>query len=320
MIRRLTMQLPAWARPDHPVIRYVLGTQTRISWRSWLTQVFAAFLILVIAFFLSHYSQDNQGIGQSHSEKLMNFIFWPTILGQIALSVSALVYTSSAISSEKRRQNWDNLRATHSGAGLTLRAQWSAAVFYRLAGLLTAIYLVRLAVIGLLIYDLTAFKGEYLTYLIGSITPEIPIGVGILLLALTMTASFILPLTGLGLDAAFGLLVSTFITQRVFVAMFQVIFGLARFALAGGLIALMVWASDPLNAASEVGRGAVAVGMGAWGDWGLRYLHLAYTGELWATIPYSVFLGAALLVVGFVQALLTDGFLSLAIRRAEKRE
>lgn len=320
MIRRLTMQLPAWARPDHPVIRYVLGTHTRISWRNWLTQLFGAFLVLALAFATVRFTQEGQGVGQSISEQVMAFVFWPTVVGQMALSVSALIYTSSAISSEKRRQNWDNLRATHSGAGLTLRAQWSAAVFYRLSGLLTAIYLVRLVVIGALIYDLTAFRGEYLNYLIGSITPEIPIGIGILLLALTMTASFILPLTGLGLDAAFGLLMSTFVTQRVFVAMFQIIFGLARFALAAGLIGLMVWVTDPLNGATEIGRGAAALGMGSFGDWGLRYLHLAYVGELWATLPYGVFLGAGMLVIGFLQALLTDGFLSLAIRRAERRE
>jgi uncharacterized membrane protein (DUF485 family) len=320
MIRRLTTQLPDWARPDHPVIRYVLGTQMSISWRGWLTQLFAAALALAGAYIFARFTPEGLGEGASLSEQFMTAIYWPTVLLQVALSVSALVYTTSAISGERRRQNWDNLRATHSGAGLTLRAQWSAAVFYRLSGLLTAIYLVRLAAVALLVYDLTAFRGEYLNYLIGAVTPDVPIGVGIILLALLMTASFILPLTGLGLDAAVGLLISTFVNGRVFVAMAQILFGLARFALAAGLIGLMVWTGDPFNGASALGRGAAALGMGSFGDWGLRYLHLGYSGEIWAAVPYSLLLGAALLVISFVQAALTDLLLAWAVRRAERRE
>lgn len=318
MIQRLTMQLPPWARPDNPVIRYVLGTQSQITWRAWITQVFAVFIALLISAFASRVSQ--QEVGQSASEVAMNIVFWPTVLVQVVLSISALVYTSSAISAEKRRQNWDNVRATRSGAGLTLRAQWSAAVFYRLSGLLTAVFLVRLLCIGLLVYDLTAFRGEYLNYLIGAVTPEVPIALGVLLLALTMTASFILPLTALGLDAALGLLLSTFLTQRVFVVMGQVILGVARLMLSVGLIALMVTATDPMINSTTALRGAAMLGMGAFGDLGLRYLHLAYLGELWATVPYAVFAGAALLVIAFIQALLTDGILTLAVRRAERRE
>ena len=48
-----------------------------------------AWVVVLIAFFISEYSQQTPGLGVSFSEKLMNFIFWPTVLGQIALSVAA---------------------------------------------------------------------------------------------------------------------------------------------------------------------------------------------------------------------------------------
>lgn len=318
MFQRLAMQLPPWARPDTPVIRYVMGTQSPFSRRAWLTQLVAALVALVVAAVVITLTAPE--MGQSLSERVMTIVFWPTVLAQAALSVAALVYTSSAISAEKRRQNWDNLRATGNGAALALRAQWSAAVFYRFSGLMTAILLVRVLLVGLIVYDLTAFRGEYLNYLIGAVIPEVPILAGVVLLALTMTACFILPLTGLGLDAALGVLLSTLVSGRVFVALAQIVFGVLRFVITFGLIALLVYATDPTLNVSEGVRGLAMLGMGAFGDLGLRYLHLAFLGELWATVPYAVLIGAALLVVAFMQALLTDGLLAWSVRRAEKKE
>ena len=47
------------------------------------------------------------------------------------LSIAALTSTSSFVSDEMRRQNWDSLRATEHGAEMSMRARW-VAVFYRL--------------------------------------------------------------------------------------------------------------------------------------------------------------------------------------------
>lgn len=318
MLQRLALQLPAWARPNHPAIRYVLGAQGRISRRALLVQLFIALIVLAIAFIIG--SNIPVELGQSLSERLMNIVFWPLFVIQILISVTAIVYTSGAIGSEKGRQTWDNLRATHSGTGLTLRARWSAAVFYRLTGLISAIYLIRLVLVGTIVVDLTAFRGEYLNHLTGGITPELPVIAGVLLLALFMTASFVLPLTAIGFDAAFGLLVSTFVRGRIWVVMTQIFMAALRAGLAIGMVAFLIWATDPITEASAEVELLSMIGFGAFGDWGLRYLHLAFIGELWATVPYSIFVGAALLVVAFGQALLTDGILAWAIRRAERRE
>jgi hypothetical protein len=320
MIRRLTTQLPAWARLENPALRYVLGTQRVFTWRGFFSILLATVIIVVgVAVFGIVTQQD---LGQSLSEQLMNILFWPTVFAQVVLSIMAILYTTSAIGAEKRRQTWDKLRTTGSGTGLTLRAQWSAAVFYRPAGLLAVVYLVRLVLVGALVYDLTAFRGDYLAYLTGPITPEIPVVLGVVTLALVMTASFVLPLTGMGLDAALGLLASTFVTERIWVVMVQIILVIARVAITAVMMMLMIIMMETVGG-GDMGlpqSWLVLVGFGAFGDWGLRYLHLAFLGEVWALIPYSVLLGLALLAAAFVQALITDGLLAFAIRRAERRE
>jgi hypothetical protein len=70
---------------------------------------------------------------------------------------------------------------------------------------------------------------------------------------------------------------------------------------------------------SELGSWLLMGGYAGLGDWGLAYLNLGYYGEVWATVPYGIFIGLALLVFSMIQAALTDGILALAIRQAERK-
>ncbi|MBE0690222.1 MAG: hypothetical protein IH587_08905, partial [Anaerolineae bacterium] len=58
---------------------------------------------------------------------------------------------------------------------------------------------------------------------------------------------------------------------------------------------------------------------GALGDWGLYFLHLSSFGEVWAIVPYGIFLGLALMLFALVQAFLADRLLLWAIDRAQSR-
>ncbi len=321
MLQRLNHQLPPWAQPDAPSLRYLLGRPQPSTWRRVLQALgLGAVIGLVgLAFVVL---QPNIDLGRSLSEQVLNLIFWPIVGVQLGMNVAAMVITSSAITTEKRKDNWDNLRATPGGVDLTLRAHWSAAVFYRLWRLLGLVYLARGVLLALLLYDLTAFRGEYLNYLTGGIVPETPLLLGGLLMALTITASFVLPLTSLGLDASVGLLAATIFRQRVFVGLIQVVLGVMRVSLALGAMVIFVTLTDvttSLGAPPEAGWAAM-LGLGVLGDGGLRFLHAATLGQLWQTIPFGIYIGAALLLAAVVQAGLADLLLRWAVHRAERME
>jgi hypothetical protein len=321
MIRRLTTQLPPWARTSHPVLRYELGKQRQTTRTRRILNALVIVVGLAVLYgggYLLATNFGQQAAGQNLTEEVANIVFWPTLILQVFLRIGALTLTAGAVSEEKRRQTWDNLRATQSGAELALRTRW-AAVFYRLRLPLTIVTLVRIILIAGILYDLTAFQGRYLDLIINGVIPETPLFLAAILLALLMTASLLLPLTGLGFDAALGLLISTGAQQRTYSAILQILVVLIRVALVIGL----VYAADQFRLGLlPVQDGLSLVLMLAFaaiGDWGLAFLHLGFYGEIWATVPYGIFLGLGLLIFSMIQAALTDWILALAIRRAERK-
>jgi len=328
MMQRLTTQVPVWMRPDHPILRYALGNPKReISTRARFTRRFA-FIALVALLILSGYLianavLDENPLDQPVSEMLINVLFWPAFVLQVILQVIVMAMTINTVGDEKRRQTWESLKTTVSGASLALRARWSAVVFYRVGGLLSVLVLVRLVLVGGVLFDLTAFRGEYLNYLTGSIEPDVPLAAGIVLLALTMTASLLLPFTGVAFDASVGLLVSTLVQQRTYVVLAQIALTAVRVLIVGALlIGVTQFREGTLTPdATELGIWMLLFGFAVIGDWGLSLLYLGYYGaEVWAEVPYGILIGVAMLGFVVVQAALTDLIMSLAIRRAERSE
>ena len=70
---------------------------------------------------------------------------------------------------------------------------------------------------------------------------------------------------------------------------------------------------------TDPGAWALVGSFAAFGDWGMSFLNLGFFGEIWATIPFGIVLGLALLAFSLVQAALTDWLISLAVRQAERR-
>lgn len=320
MFQRLSVQLPPWARREHPVLRYGLGSARPSPRRRRYVRAFLYVMAAITLLLVGHLIATGglrHASGQNLTESLMAVLFWPSLVVQTAIRLGVLALTVSTVSEHIRRQNWDNLRATENGVELTLRARW-AGVFYQLRGLIGVLLLVRVILILGILYDLTAFRGGYLDRLLNGVTPEISVLVSVPLLAFLMTASLLLPLTGVGFDAAVGLLVSVAVRQRIYTALLQVILSLARVALVAGLAYAMTRLFNGQLALHEVLAWMLALAFGGMGDWGLAMLHLGFYGELWATIPYGIFLGAALLIFALVQAMLTDAILGYAIRHAER--
>jgi uncharacterized membrane protein YhaH (DUF805 family) len=303
-------------------VRYVLADSRQRSRRGAYWQF--ALCVMALALVIFAYGAVGQFDNLPLSQHAMNILYVPVVGVQVVLSIVALLLTMGAVASERRQQNWDSLRATPDGVSIVLRAHWAAAVFYRLRGLLAFAYVGRAVLIGFLAYDLTAFNGDYLNFLTGGITPEVPPLIGGLFMALSLAAAFVLPLTGLGLDAALGLLLATFVRSRVFISFAQVIViglrvcvTLAVFLL--GSVAVLIEA-DPMLGDSPLLNGIGIVLLNGLGDSGLYLLNGAALGDLWLTVPYALLLGVVLLGVALVQAALTEVLLRWAMRRAQRME
>ncbi|MBI5669510.1 MAG: hypothetical protein HZC41_16020 [Chloroflexi bacterium] len=320
MLSRLTGQLPAWARYDHPVTRYELGKTRLLPRRAQLLRAAGVILLGVLLFgggYIIATGFFQNPPGQNLTEAAMSILFWPLLVIQIVMQIAALALTVNTVAEQKRRQAWDNLRSTAGGVNLTLRIRW-ASVYYRLRGLLAVVVVVRLLLIFGILYDLTAFQGKYIDLLVNGITPEISPLVGALLLAFLMTASLLLPLTSLGLSAAIGLLFSVWIQQRTYSTLALIVGIFARTALA---VALLIGATQFIQGRLTIPDPAAWLLMGgfaAFSDWGMSFLNLGFFSEIWASIPFGIFLGVALLLFAILQSALTEWVLTLAVRLAER--
>src|SRR5690606_17795119 len=252
------------------------------------------------------------------TEAALAIVYWPLLALQAGLSVGAVLLTGSVVSEEMRRQTWDNLRATAGGAELTLRTRW-AAVFYKMRGILIVVTGIRALLIVGILYDLTAFQGRYLDLLINGIVPDVALPIAAMLLAFFMTASLLLPLTAVGLDAAVGLLISAYFQQRTYAVLAQILWiGFRVLLIAGLVFAANEFVTGNMET-SDAGAWALMSSFAAFSDWGLAFLNLGFYGEIWATIPFGVVLGLVLLAFSMVQAMLTDWLLAVAIRVAERK-
>ena len=320
MLRRLTPQLPEWARPDHPILRYEMSrNQGDKRRRNQFLLILLLGILLGSGGYLYATRFLQEPAGTSLTDSIWRILFFPTLFVQIVLNIAALLLGAHSVSEERRRQTWDNLRATEVGAELTLRTRW-VAVFYRLRGGILALLLVRVGLILGILYDLTAFRGDYLNMLTANIVPDVPIGVGVILLAISMTVGVLLPLTSIGLSAALGSIIAVVIKDRTYAATLQVILIALQLMIALGLLIAttqFVLGDLELNDALAL----LLIGsFNAFADWGLIWLQLGSAGAVWKSIPFSVLLGVGLLLFTMVQAMITDGVLGYAVRLSERRE
>src|SRR5260221_7438801 len=135
MMQRIYTQLPDFARPDNPVMRYVIFQRSKsMTRRSQIARGILTSLILIFTVLIGWVFATNFGKAALDSANPLDQIFLvlytPLVFIQLILSLIALGSTSSIIASEVQHGTWDTLKVTTSGTALTFRSRW-AAVFYR---------------------------------------------------------------------------------------------------------------------------------------------------------------------------------------------
>lgn len=345
MLRRLYAQLPAFARPDHPIMRYLLLREGRRASRGSvvLRGLGIAFVVALLPlggwliatrFGAQPIETDNR------FDAIYQTLYWALVALQILMRVSAMNATIGVIAAEERQQTWDTLKITTEGALLTLKARWAAA-FYRLLPVLIILILARALFVLIALYDLTTFQGKYIDILLSGTVPlgephlskdlaqSVGVTAGVIIAALGMTAALVAPFTALAFDAALGLLIGTLARTR-FASL------LGQLGLVLGRLLLTAWALwvgaaalslNPFGALNVALAGASPSPLAGWlgalfgvaeGDLGLTMLHFPYVGRMWVDYDYGVFIGVAFLGYVLLQAALANWLVGLAARRAAR--
>jgi hypothetical protein len=346
MIKFLFGELPPWAKQSNPLLRYDVHRHRAATNPNARIMRIAGWAIVLALLGLAGYFYATEGLTRSlqmpYTLDIWRAVFFPLLLIQIILRVAGFMMGVNAVSEDRRRQTWDNLRSTEMGAELSLRTRWVSILFYRLRGLLALTIGLRIVLVVGILYELTSMQGEYLTILTSRAAPSVPMELGVVLLAGLMTAFILMPITATGVDVALGLLISSRLRHRTYTGIAQILVGFLsvgttlvllwltlryllqfQFSPTGGTGSIL-WLVELLNAQPLALDGNAALALfGAFsilGDWGLIFSQLTRAGELWAEIPYSIYIGIAMLAITVIQVLLSEGMLRLATRFAERNE
>jgi hypothetical protein len=345
MFEQLYRQLPDFARPDHPVMRYLLLREGRRGGPGSRPLRILAFLFIIgILLILGYFIASDFGRGAIETSLPLDAVFlvlyWPLVFLQVLMRLIAFASTIGTIGAEVRTGTWDTLKITTDGATLTMKARWASA-FYRMWFILMVLVIARAIFIVVSLYNLYQYQGHYLDLLLSGtvplgqppITENTALPLGIVVVALGMTAAVIAPFTALAFDAGLGMLISTFARGRLAGALGQFMLILARILLTGwalwvGAAALSLspfvrtglgGALGPLDPQPASGWLGVFFGL-AEGDLGLTLLHLPHVGRMWADYDYGILIGVAALGYGLLQAALANFMIWWAGRRATRPE
>lgn len=310
-------QLPHWARPDHPMMRYVLGAR-RLSRTGLLLRVLA---ILAIAGLLA----GGYALARLAYEDLTyrEYLYYPLIGTQLILQLLAIAITTNAVALERQKGTWESLQITTVGAANAIRTRW-ALVFYRLRWPLAALFILRLGYIGLLLNDMTDFEGRAIDVRIIGIAPEVTLEVAVFLLAALISAAIMQPFVNIAFDAALGIIVGSVMHRRnVGILSTVVLMGL-RIAVTVGAVVLgsKIITADGTTAEildmSTQEAWARTLFMTLQGDTALRLLHLETLGNLWADLQNGIYIGGVVLAGVVLTAILANAMVLFSAWRAHK--
>ena len=318
MTRLIKWLLPQWAM--NPLLEYKwLHPRVDNSRRGFVMQMLALALSLAGAALIYASTTGLAGGSQSATRLVWQSLYFPTLLLQVLIMTVALPLGATAFDVQSQGNSWDNLRVTEIGAGLALRARWMGIV-YRLRAPIIAILLLRLILALGILSDLAAFGGNYVKMLSADAlasTADLPIS--LLLIALSLTASVLLPLPMIASFAALGILLGVAVRDRLFAAMVQILL----------VISLVVFVSSASYAVAQLLQGNLALpdmakfllflSYSGYGDWGLSLLQLGSLGAVWQRVPFGILSGLGLAGLLLTQALIADGMMWLAERLSEQQ-
>lgn len=321
--RYLFREYIEWAEHSKPLLRYEQSRNapdTRSQARFWrvIGSVGLLSVLLLIGYFFATNGLQTS-LDRPYSQSLWRLLIIPLFLMQVILQVAAFSLGISAIGAERRRQTWDNLRATERGTEISLQTRFPA-IFSQLFGYAAFIAIGRLLLLGAILYEVMSFQGDYLNLLSARSNPVVSLELGMILLGAFMTAFVLLPITATCLNIALGLFLSSWSRSRVTTGIFQILLIGLRF-LSASLLFYFSWQFAYGGIVLEPIPGlALLSSSAAFGDWGLLLSQLSLAGELWRTVPFSILIGFGLLLWVIAQVFLTQGLIKLAVRAAESHE
>lgn len=320
LTRLFYSQLPVWARPTHPMMRYALGYR-KLTLRDTLLRLLVAILgigvIVGAGYFYTQQTSDSNTI------TYREFMFYPLALLQLLAEILALALTVNSVALERQKGTWESLQVSLVGAATAVRTRW-ALVFYKLRWVLAAIVLGRLVYIGYLLDDMTDFEGRAIDVRIIGISPEVTLEVAVFLLTALITAALLLPFVAIALDAAVGMVVATLTQRRSAGVLTTLVLVGGRVLITGSALFLGDSILGPNGTKPEVVDMSTAEGWGRTllltlqGDLGLRLLNLEALGNLWSDLENGIYIGGVVLVGVILMAMIANGLVLFAAWRAAK--
>ena len=310
---------PQWAR--NPLLNYEwFHPRVDDTRRQFIMQLlFLGILLTGGAMFLDATTTGNLRTSQSATSALWGSLYFPALALQTLTAIAALLLGAAALDAQVQGNTWDNLRITESGAGLALGARWLG-ILHRLRAPIAAILLVRLLLALSILFDLSAFGGGYLKMLnADAATSAADWRVILPLIALSVTAGLLLPLSMIASFAALGILTGLAIKDRLFAAVAQILLVVTLLVfISAASLAVSLALQDKLTL-----PGAAAfllfLGYSSYGDWGLALLQLGSMGAIWQRAPFGILIGPGLAGLALTQAFMADGLMWLTQRLVERQ-
>src|SRR5689334_23156437 len=112
MLRRLYTQLPDFARPDHPIMRYtILREGRRQTRRAQLARIVLGAMLLLLLLVPGYQIATDVGRTTLDTANLIGkiylILYWPLVIVQIVMRIFAISSTSGVIAAEVQHGTWD---------------------------------------------------------------------------------------------------------------------------------------------------------------------------------------------------------------------
>lgn len=241
--------------------------------------------------------------GQNLTENIIEILLYPMLIIQTTLGVSALAITISVTGEGRVRETQAALSKNPDGDPHPLRDRWMS-VFHRLRPGLVFITVLRLVLIGWVLFDLAFSEGRSIALFADG--TSVSVLTASLWLFLSFVASLLMPFTLVAFDAAAGVFLSVVLKKRLHSLMFQVVELVLRTAFVVGVTWLTLGFVAGSHSLESWQAWLTVFGFSAFADWGFTLLHLGFVDAVWGTIPYGIFMAAALLVLGIGQVILAE--------------
>ncbi len=315
---------PFWARPTNIIYQHVRARLTTHPGRMWYVLRWSlglSVLAIVVILSATAFEQNHlSGLYQPGDWYIYNVLYVPLLIVQDITISLALLIGRGTLLHEYQPTTWEVFKVTSHGIGFVVRARW-ATIFYQLRWLLLVIMVSRLGLLGLMLVDLTGCYNCFGALSMTGIAPDVSPVFAVVLVAAFMTAAVLQILMSVGFNGALGIFIGIIFRKRVTSQLASVIILMTEIGLMGLALAVGQSALDrelTTHVSETTHPWGILLGLGAWGDQGLRFMDFHTLLRTWLHLPYGVYLGLALLGIVILQAVITNLLLLWTCRWASR--